>query len=61
MLTARSLRRTASISRRVTSMSDRETVEFLAGVPLLAGLEEADLAGLARAVRRRTVRDLLPV
>ena len=37
-------------------MSDGETVDFLAGVPLLAGLEEADLAGLARAVRRRTVR-----
>ena len=37
-------------------MSDRETVDFLATVPLLAGREEADLAGLARVLRRRTVR-----
>ena len=29
-------------------MSDRETVEFLAGVPLLAGWEEADLAECAQ-------------
>jgi CRP-like cAMP-binding protein len=36
-------------------MSDRETVEFLAGVPLLAGRGEADLVELARLVRRRTV------
>ena len=37
-------------------MSDRETVEFLAAVPLLAGRDEADLEALARVVRRRTVR-----
>jgi len=36
-------------------MSDRETVEFLATVPLLAGREEADLVELARLMRRRTV------
>src|SRR5262249_55650405 len=38
-------------------MSDEETVEFLATVPLLEGLEEAYLAELARAMRRRTVRE----
>jgi CRP-like cAMP-binding protein len=38
-------------------MSDRETVEFLAGVPLLAGGEDADLEALARVVRRRTVQE----
>jgi len=38
-------------------MSDRETVAFLAGVPLLEGREEADLEALARVVRRRTVRE----
>src|SRR3954467_2787349 len=38
-------------------MSDGETADFLAGVPLLAGLEEAELAALARVVRRRTVRE----
>jgi CRP-like cAMP-binding protein len=38
-------------------MSDRETVDFLATVPLLEGLHEADLAELARVMRRRTVRD----
>ena len=37
-------------------MSDRETIDFLATVPLLEGREEADLAALARVVRRRTVR-----
>lgn len=37
-------------------MSDRETIDFLATVPLLEGQEEADLAALARVVRRRTVR-----
>ena len=37
-------------------MSDRETVDFLAGVPLLAGRDEADLAELARVMRRRTVQ-----
>ena len=36
-------------------MSDRETVEFLATVPLLEGREEADLVALARVMRRRTV------
>jgi CRP/FNR family transcriptional regulator len=36
-------------------MSDPETVEFLATVPLLAGSGEADLTELARLVRRRTV------
>jgi CRP-like cAMP-binding protein len=38
-------------------MSDRETVGFLATVPLLEGLEEADLVELARVLRRRTVRE----
>ena len=38
-------------------MSDRETVDFLATVPLLEGREEADLVELARVVRRRTVRE----
>jgi len=37
-------------------MSDRGTVDFLAGVPLLEGREEADLAELARVMRRRTVQ-----
>jgi CRP-like cAMP-binding protein len=36
-------------------MSDRETIDFLASVPLLEGRDEADLAALARVVRRRTV------
>ena len=36
-------------------MSDRETVDFLATVPLLEGQEEADLVELARVMRRRTV------
>jgi CRP-like cAMP-binding protein len=36
-------------------MSDRETVDFLATVPLLEGQDEADLVELARVVRRRTV------
>jgi CRP/FNR family cyclic AMP-dependent transcriptional regulator len=38
-------------------MSDRETVDFLATVPLLEGREEAELAELARVMRRRTVRE----
>jgi CRP/FNR family cyclic AMP-dependent transcriptional regulator len=38
-------------------MSDRETVDFLARVPLLEGREEADLVELARVMRRRTVRE----
>ena len=38
-------------------MSDRETVDFLATVSLLEGQEEADLAELARVVRRRRVRE----
>lgn len=37
-------------------MSDRETVDFLATVPLLEGQGEADLAELARVMRRRTLR-----
>ena len=37
-------------------MSDRETVDFLAGIPLLQGREEADLVDVARVLRRRTVR-----
>lgn len=37
-------------------MSDRQIVEFLATVPLLEGREEADLAELARVMRRRTVQ-----
>ena len=37
-------------------MSERETVDFLATVPLLEGREEADLVQLARVMRRRTVR-----
>ena len=36
-------------------MSDRETLEFLAGVPLLEGSEESDLVELAQVLRRRTV------
>lgn len=38
-------------------MSDRETVDFLATVPLLEGRAEADLVELARVMRRRTVRE----
>jgi CRP-like cAMP-binding protein len=38
-------------------MSDRETVDFLATVPLLEGQDEADLVELARVMRRRTVRE----
>jgi CRP-like cAMP-binding protein len=38
-------------------MSDRETVDFLATVPLLEGLEQADLVELARVLRRRTVQE----
>ena len=38
-------------------MSDRETVDFLATVPLLEGREEADLVELARVMRRRTLRE----
>jgi CRP/FNR family transcriptional regulator, cyclic AMP receptor protein len=38
-------------------MSDRETVDFLATVPLFEGREQADLVELARAMRRRTVRE----
>jgi CRP-like cAMP-binding protein len=36
-------------------MSDRETIEFLATVPLLEGREEADLIELAKAMRLRTL------
>jgi CRP-like cAMP-binding protein len=38
-------------------MSDRETIDFLASVPLLEGQQEADLVELARIVRRRTLRE----
>ena len=38
-------------------MSDRQTVAFLAAVPLLEGEEEARLWQLARVLRRRTVRE----
>jgi CRP-like cAMP-binding protein len=38
-------------------MSDAGTVEFLSTVPLLAGSDPADLAELARVLRRRTVRE----
>jgi CRP-like cAMP-binding protein len=37
-------------------MSDRETVDFLATVPLLSSRDEEDLQALARVLRRRTVR-----
>src|SRR4051812_1862371 len=36
-------------------MSDRETVDFLAAVPLLEGRDEAELVELARVMSRRTV------
>lgn len=36
-------------------MSDCETVDFLAAVPLLEGQDKADLVELARVLRRRTV------
>ena len=38
-------------------MCDRETVDFLATVPLLEGQEESDLVELARVMRRRTVAE----
>jgi CRP/FNR family transcriptional regulator, cyclic AMP receptor protein len=38
-------------------MSDRGTVDFLTTVPILEGSEQADLVELARAMRRRTVRE----
>jgi CRP/FNR family cyclic AMP-dependent transcriptional regulator len=38
-------------------MSDRATVDFLAAVPLLEGREDADLAELARVLRRRRVQE----
>jgi CRP/FNR family transcriptional regulator, cyclic AMP receptor protein len=38
-------------------MSDRETIDFLAKVPLFAGHTEADLAELARVMRRRKLRE----
>ena len=37
-------------------MSERETIDFLAGVALLEGREEADLMALAQMMRRRTVQ-----
>ena len=36
-------------------MSDRETVDFLATIPLLEGRPEPELIELARVVRRRTI------
>ena len=38
-------------------MPDRGIVDFLATVPLFNGREEADLAELARVMRRRTLRE----
>src|SRR5262245_25900442 len=38
-------------------MSDRETVDFLATVPLLEGREETELVELARVMGRRSVRE----
>jgi CRP/FNR family transcriptional regulator, cyclic AMP receptor protein len=38
-------------------MSDRQTVDFLATVPLFAGADRADLVELAGAMRRRTARE----
>src|SRR5213592_3408923 len=38
-------------------MSDRETVDFLATVPLFEGRHDAELVELARVMRRRTVRE----
>lgn len=35
-------------------MSDRDTIDFLATVPLLEGMGESDLTELARVLRRRT-------
>jgi CRP-like cAMP-binding protein len=37
-------------------MSDRETVDFLATLPLLQGRDDKDLVELARIMRRRTLR-----
>jgi CRP/FNR family transcriptional regulator, cyclic AMP receptor protein len=37
-------------------MSERETADFLATVPLLEGREDSDLVELARVLRRRTVQ-----
>ena len=34
-------------------MSDQETVDFLASVPLLAGRDSTDLTELARVLRRK--------
>jgi CRP-like cAMP-binding protein len=38
-------------------MSDGGTVNFLARIPLFEGIAQADLAELARAMRRRTARE----
>jgi CRP-like cAMP-binding protein len=38
-------------------MSDQETIELLAGVPLFEDSEEAELLQLARIMRRRTLRE----
>jgi CRP/FNR family cyclic AMP-dependent transcriptional regulator len=36
-------------------MSERQTADFLAGVPILAGRDDADLLALARVMRRRII------
>jgi CRP-like cAMP-binding protein len=41
----------------VTWMPDRDTVEFLATVPLLEGRDEAELVELARVTSRRAVQE----
>ena len=46
-------RRCTRVRGAATSMSEADTVSFLAGTPLLAGGDEADLAELAGAMRRR--------
>src|SRR5919198_520854 len=46
-----------SSSRRATWMSEREIADFLAGVPLLQGRDDADLLELARVLRRRAVSE----
>ncbi len=40
-------------------MSEHETAGFLATVPLLQGSGEADLLGIARVLRRRTVERVM--
>ena len=59
MITAQRSPPTGSTSRRSTWMSDRPTwaSTFLGTVPLLEGFPSAELAELARVMRRRTLRD----